>query len=167
MQSGTNGVVTNMYRKNFLRLVAEICAELDLPPCDSDLKNDETLIMEMGLEGIGFSVVHTLTNHPERIMIEANFGPLPQERRTAVLYRMLHLNRELAEAGQAVFTLDGTSGNVIYTHAVQLADSTGKEVLGTMTDITWRGEHWKKTWFLDEGKRGDDAVTDQRWISLA
>jgi hypothetical protein len=167
MQSVKNLAVTNVHRKAFLRLVAEICTELGLPPCDGDMKNDETLIMEMGLEGIGFSVVHALKNHPERILIEANFGPLPPERRIAVLYRMLHLNRELAEAGQAGFTLDRASGNVIYTHAAPLADSTGKDVLGTMTDITWRGEHWKKTWFLEEGKRGDDAVADQRWISLA
>jgi hypothetical protein len=138
-----------------------------VPNCDSDLKNDETLIMEMGLEGIGFSVIHSLTNRPDYILIEANFGGLPQERRTAVLYRMLHLNRELAEAGHAAFTLDTGSGNVIYTHAAKLAESTGKELLGAMTDITWRGEHWKKTWFLEDPKADGDMVSDQRWISLA
>jgi hypothetical protein len=167
MNPGMKIAVTDKHRKAFLQLVAEICAELGLPPCDSDLKNDETLIMEMGLEGIGFSVVHCLSNQPDWLLIEANFGKLPHERRTAVLYRMLHLNRELAEAGQAAFTLDEGSGDVIYTHAAALADSSGKEMLGTMTDITWRGEHWKKTWFLEESRRSDAEVTDQRWISLA
>lgn len=167
MNAGKNIVVTNPHRKAFLQLVADICVELDVPPCDSDMKTDETLIMEMGLEGIGFSVVHSLTNHPERILIEANFGDLPQERRTAVLYRMLHLNRELAEAGNAAFTLDAGSGNVIYTHAAKLVESTGKDLLGAMTDITWRGEHWKKTWFLEDAKHDDGAVFEQRWISLA
>jgi hypothetical protein len=159
--------VMDIQRKQFLQLVADICAELGLPPCDSDLKDDETLIMEMGLEGIPFAVVHSLSETPNRVLIEANFGKLPVQRRTAVMYRMLHLNRELAEAGLAAFTLEKDTGNVIYTHAADLADSTGKSLLGAMTDITWRGEHWKKTWFLEEEHRGDDAVIDQRWISLA
>jgi hypothetical protein len=154
-------------RKAFMRLVSDLCKELSYPERDEALRDDETLIMEMTLEGIVFNVSHSLHEHPEKILIQAVFGPLPGERRADVLYRIMHLNRELSETGLATIGYDTAAGMVVYAHAAVLAELSGATLLNTMTEITWRAEYWQSTYFLqDDGQRVPEKLNEQ-FISLA
>jgi Tir chaperone protein (CesT) family len=154
-------------RKAFMSLVNDLCRELSYPERDEELRSDETLVMEMTLEGIAFNVSHSLNEKPQNILIQAAFGPLPRERRTDVLYRVMHLNRELSETGVATIGYDRKTGNVVYTHAAVLADLNGATLLTIMTEITWRAEYWQSTYFLQDDSPKSPHNINEQFISLA
>ena len=154
-------------RVAFMSLVNDLCKELSYPERDEEVRDDETLVMEMTLEGLGFNVSHSLKQHPEKILIQATFGPLPSERKKDVLYRILHLNRELSETGLATIGFDNTTGSVVYTHAAFLDELSGATLLTAMTEITWRAEYWQSTYFLHEDIPKTPEKLIERFISLA
>lgn len=154
-------------RKAFMSLVNDLRKALSYPERDDEPRDDETLIMEMNLEGIAFTVSHSLEHSPEKIMIQASFGPLPKTQSTEVLYRLMHLNRELSEAGTASLGFDPSYGAVVYTHAATLGELTGSNLLTTMTEISWRAEHWQSTYFLETESTASVGNFDERLISLA
>ena len=154
-------------RKAFMSLVSDLCKELSYPERDEELRDDETLVMEMTLEGVAFNVSHSLNEHPEKILIQAAFGPLPDARRADVLYRIMHLNRELSEAGLATLAYDAATGSVVYIHAAVLAELSGAILLSTMTEITWRAEYWQSTYFLQDDGQSSPEKFNEQFISLA
>jgi hypothetical protein len=154
-------------RSLFMSLVNDLCKELSYPERDEEIRDDETLVMEMTLEGIAFTVSHALNTHPEKILIQAVFGPLPNEKKTDVLYRIMHLNRELSETGVATIGYDAATASVVYTHAAVLSELSGATLLTTMTEITWRAEYWQSTYFLQaDGPKSTETFNEQ-FISLA
>jgi hypothetical protein len=154
-------------RGAFMSLINDLCKELSYPERNEELRDDEMLVMEMTLEGIAFTVSHSLNEHAEKILIQADFGPLPDERRTDVLYRIMHLNRELSEIGLAKIAYDAATGLVVYTHAAVLAELTGAILLTSMTEIAWRAEYWQSTYFLQtDGQRYPENLNEP-FISLA
>ena len=159
----------SMYRERrlFMSLVNDLCKELSYPERDEEIRNDETLVMEMTLEGFAFTVSHALNAHSEKILIQAAFGPLPNERKTDVLYRIMHLNRELSETGVATIGYDTATGSVVYTHAAVLAELDGATLLTTMTEITWRAEYWQTTYFLQTDDPKSLENFNEQFISLA
>ncbi len=154
-------------RKAFMNLVNGLCKALSYPERDEELRDDATLVMEMTLEGIAFTVSHSLEQHPQKVLIQASFGSLPDTRRTDVLYRLMHLNRELSESGLAAIGYDAASSAVIYTHAAMLAELSGDDLLLTMTEITWRAEYWQSTYFLQDEVPNTLENLNQQFISLA
>ena len=148
-------------RENFLALVDEVCAELGYPPNEETPEAEDALAMEMELDGIPFSVVHDLGSAPERILIECRFGPPPPERTEQVLYRLLHFNRGFAEAGDTAFGIEAETGDLIYTHACDLAGTSGRVLLGTMTEMGWQARQWRTSYFLDqEGPGAGEAASN-------
>ena len=154
-------------RKAFMSLVNDLCKALSYPERDDEPRDDETLVMEMTLEGIAFTVSHSLEQAPEKVLIQASFGPVPKAQSTDVLYRLMHLNRELSEAGTASLGFDASYGAVVYTHAARLSELTGNSLLTTMTEITWRAEYWQSTYFLQTESPTSAGSFDERLISLA
>lgn len=154
-------------RQAFMSLVNDLCKALSYPERNDDIRDDETLIMEMTLEGFAFTVSHSLVHSPEKVLIQASFGPVPTERSTEVLYRLMHLNRELSEAGTASLGFDDTSDAVVYAHAAVLHELTGSSLLTTMMEITWRAEYWQSTYFLQTEGPASVKSFDERLISLA
>ena len=154
-------------RKAFMSLVNDLCKALSYPKRDDEPRDDETLVMEMTLEGIAFTVSHSLEHAPEKVLIQASFGPVPKSQSTDVLYRLMHLNRELSEAGTASLGFDASYGAVVYCHAARLSELTGGNLLTTMTEITWRAEYWQSTYFLQTESPTGASSFDERLISLA
>ena len=137
-------------REDFLALVDEVCEELGYPPNDDAPDSaEQALAMEMELDSIPFSVVHDLENEPGRLLIECRFGPPPQEGVAQVLERLLQFNRGFSEAGNTAFGIEAASGEVIYTHACDLAGTSGRVLLGTMTEMGWQAQQWRTSYFLD------------------
>ena len=145
-------------REDFLALVDEVCEELGYPPNDDTPEGEEALAMEMELDGIPFSVVHDLARAPERILIECRFGPPPAEHAAQVLSRLQQSNRGFTGAGSPASGIEAESGEVIYTHACDLAGTNGRVLLGTMTEMGWQARQWRASYFLDpESPAREDA----------
>jgi hypothetical protein len=154
-------------RKAFMNLVNALCKALSYPERDEALRDDTTLVMEMTLEGIPFTVSHSLDQHPGKILIQAAFGPLPDTRRNDVLFRLLHLNRELSESGLAAIGYEVETGSVVYTHTAHLDELSGDALLLAMTEIAWRAEYWQSTYFLQSESSNNLENFSETFISLA
>lgn len=154
-------------RKAFMHLVNELCVALSYPERDDDVRDDETLIMEMTLEGISFTVSHSFERSPEKVLIQGIFGVLPNENITEVLYRMMHLNRELSESGAASIGYEKNAANVVYAHQADLHTLSGDSLLSTMTEIAWRAAYWQSSYFLQNDSPAITSTLDERFISLA
>lgn len=154
-------------RSAFMSLVNDLCRVLNYPERSSEVRDDETLVMEMTLEGIAFTVSHSLNEQTEKVLIQADFGQLPAERTTDVLYRIMHLNRELSETGVAKICFDDVVNAVIYIHTAPLETLDGASLLTIMTEITWRAEYWQTTYFLNTDSPKIPENFNEKFISLA
>ena len=151
-----------------MHLVNDLCRVLSYPENSDALREDEVLVMEMSLEDIPFNVSHFLITAPEKILIEAIFGDVPLERTAEILYRILHLNRELSESGGASVGYDVERSKIIYSQALYLGKTSGELLLGKMTEISWRAKYWQKTFFLKENDSGlHNSVLKDQFTSLA
>ena len=154
-------------RKAFMRLVNDLCVALSYPERDDPIRDDETLVMEMKLEKISFAVSHSFERRPEKILIQGIFGALPSENVTEILYRLMHLNRELSESGVASIGYEGNGAMVVYAHQADLHSLSGDTLLSTMTEIAWRAAYWQSSYFLKDESPAISTLSDQRFISLA
>ena len=154
-------------RKTFMALVSALCVALSYPARDDEIRDDETLVMEMTLEGIEFTVSHSFNSDPEKIIVQGVFGHLPAENTTEVLYRLMHLNRELSESGVASIGYDQNTENVVYSHEANLNTLSGDGLLAVMTEIAWRAAYWQSSYFLQAEPAELTGKLDQKFISLA
>ncbi|MDO8301081.1 CesT family type III secretion system chaperone [Lacisediminimonas sp.] len=137
------------FRNDFFILVDDVCKELGYPPRPSRPESDEVVAMEMELDGYPFAVVHSLVTASDRILIECRFGVLPEENREAILYRLLHLNYALADAGASVFCFDSELNQILYTNNCELTTQSGQSLLGAMTQMSWQARQWNESYFLE------------------
>lgn len=154
-------------RKAFTDVVNSLCRVLSYPEHQNVPREDEILIMEMSLEEIPFAVSHSLVNDSKRILIEAEFGQVPNENAADILFRLLHLSRELSEAAAAALAINPETSVVTYTYAANLSDLTGSGLLEIMTEIAWRAKYWKENYFLAHPTADQNEVLAHKFISLA
>jgi hypothetical protein len=138
------------HRQQFLKLADDVCEELNYPPCSGGATDDSAISMEMEVNDIPFVVTHDENNHPDMIQIECDFGKMPQERTEAVLYRLLHTNLELADAGAGVLGIKNGNNKVIHARNKALAPLTGRLLLNIMTEMAWQAELWRDTYYLED-----------------
>lgn len=139
-------------RNVFFALVDDVCLELGYPPRTNRPDGDEVVAMDMELDSFPFAVVHSLITVPEKVLIECRFGPLPQDDQVGVMQRLLQLNYALADAGEAIFCMEADTGVIIFTRSRPLSGLTGRELLGSMTQMSWQAAQWNKHRFM-EGKQ--------------
>lgn len=138
------------YRQRFLQVVDELRAALGYALRDHDPDPGEELAMEMMYGNFDFAVVHSLKNQPERVLIECQFGEIPEGRFDAIVERLLQMNSALAEIDGTVFCLDTDGKSVIYTLSQSLDDMSGSSLLSKMTETVWHGRRWLETRFLKQ-----------------
>ena len=155
------------FRNDFFELVDDVCKELGYPPRPSRPESDEVVAMEMELDGYPFAVVHSLVTASDCILIECRFGALPAENREAVLYRLLHLNYALADAGASVFCVDGELNQVLYVNNCDLSNQTGQALLGSMTQMSWQARQWNENHFLEPKEKSANAGFPAEFGALA
>lgn len=153
-------------RKAFTDVVNSLCRVLSYPEHPDVPREDEILIMEMSLDEIPFAVSHSLTNDPKKILIEAEFGKVPNENVIEILFRLLHLNRELSESASATLAINPETSMVIYTYAANLSTLTGSGLLEIMTEAAWRAKYWKINYFLKDLEADEKGTLPQKFISL-
>jgi hypothetical protein len=151
--------ISKSYRQIFMELVNDLSRELSYPENSEPLREDNVLVMEMSLEDIPFNVSHFMENQPEKILIEAVFGDVPPENATDILYRILHLNRELSESGMASIGYDSIRAKVVYSLALKIDSLSGESILEKMTETAWRAKYWRKTHFLQDSNLESNGLS--------
>lgn len=146
------------YRKLFMHLVNDLSRVLSYPENSEELREDDVLVMEMSLEDVPFNVLHFMKQAPEKVLIEAIFGDVPTQRSTDVLYRVLHLNRELSESGIAAIAYDPERKKLVYCQELTLENASGQILLEKMTEICWRAQYWRETYFLKDNESDEKSA---------
>lgn len=139
-----------MFRKKFLTIVDSIRESLGyaLKKEEESTINDEILVMEIQYGDFLFSKVHSLTNNPEKILIECNFGKNPESKKEEILLKLLTMNCMLAEVDGSSFSMTENSDDIIYTLACEIDKYDGISLLHKMTEIVWHGRRWLETRFI-------------------
>lgn len=137
-------------RQRFLQVVDELRAALGYALRDQDPEPGEELAMEMMYGNFDFAVVHSLKNQPGRVLIECQFGEIPEGRFDVIVERLLQMNAALAEIDGTVFCLDADGNSVIYALSQSLDDMSGSSLLSKMTETVWHGRRWLETRFLKQ-----------------
>lgn len=147
-------------RQHFLKMVDELRAALGYALRNEEPEPGEELAMEMMYGDFDFAVVHSMKNQPGRVLIECQFGEIPEGRFDAIAEQLLQMNAALAEIDGSVFCLDTDGKNVIYTLSQSLDDLDGTALLSKMTEIVWHGRRWLETRFIPQGEQQIDAQLD-------
>ena len=156
MESST--AAADKMRERFLLIVSELRLALGYALNDADPEPGSELAMEMMYGNFDFAVVHSLQHRPESVLMECQFGELPEGREEAILERLLHMNMALAELDGSAFCLDPHTGNLIYTLPMLLERLDGDRLLRKMTETVWHGRRWLETRFLTETHRSADTL---------
>lgn len=147
-------------RQRFLQVVDELRAALGYALRDQDPDPGEELAMEMMYGNFDFAVVHSLKNQPGRVLIECQFGEIPEGRFDAIVLRLLEMNAALAEIDGTIFCLDTDGKTVIYTLSQSLEDMSGSSLLSKMTETVWHGRRWLETRFLKQEAQQESERLD-------
>lgn len=143
----------NYLRKKFLSVVDELRAALGYELRNSDPELGNELVMEMMYGNFDFSVVHSQRFCPQNILIECDFGEVPENRKFDILERLMHMNVALAEHDGSVFCLSHDGIRLVYTLPIHLLKLNGNGLLSKMTEIVWHGRRWVETQYLLEDRR--------------
>ncbi len=137
-------------RQRFLGVVDELRAALGYAVREQEPEPGEELAMEMMYGNFDFAVVHSMKNQPGRVLIECQFGEIPEGRFEAIIERLLQMNSALAEIDGTVFCIDADGKSVVYTLSQSLDDMSGSSLLSKMTETVWHGRRWLETRFLKQ-----------------
>ncbi len=143
-------------RAAFLCLIDQIRTALGYSIRKEDISQIDDIAMEMNYGGYEFSLVHSVRNSPEKILIECVFGEFPSEKKEKILLNIAHMNYALAEIDGSIFCFDEETERIIYTISLDLSDNDANQILRKMTEIVWHGRRWSDNFFIkkvrDEGQ---------------
>lgn len=145
-------------RQRFLEIVNELRLALGYTLNESEPEQGDELAMEMMYGNFDFAVVHSMQYRPEAVLMECQFGEVPEGRVGAILERLLQMNAALAELDGSAFCIDPKTGHLIYTLPIILERLDGNRLLKKMTETVWHGKRWLETRFLAETNRSAEAL---------
>jgi hypothetical protein len=155
-----------MYRTKFLKIVESIRENLGYSFRNEDNSSitEEIIVMEIQYGDFAFSIVHSLINNPEKILIESNFGKNPEAKKEEILLKLLSMNCMLAEVDGSMFSLSDNTDEVIYTLACEIDKYDGISLLHKMTEIVWHGRRWLETRFITSH---EETINTENLTTLA
>ncbi len=139
-----------IYRQRFLAIVDEVRSALGYALRDYDPDPGEALAMEMMYGNFEFAVVHSHRFSPSKVLVECQFGEIPVAQKEEILRQVLRMNSVLAELDGSVFSIDETSGKLVYMLPLRMDSLTGMRLISKMTEITWHGRKWLETRFFPD-----------------
>lgn len=135
-------------RYRFLNIVNELRIALGYSMRSEEQEGGEEIAMEMMYGGFDFSLVHSLANKSDSVLLECVFGPLPESRAEPVMRRLLEMNAALAELDGSSFSIDATGQLLMYTLELELAELDGTVLLRKLTETVWHGQRWQQTRYM-------------------
>jgi hypothetical protein len=137
------------YRRQFIELSEDIHRELGkhVPPMTHD--SDEPLAMEIESSGVAFEIIHTPREDSDRIMVECQFGMVPQEQVIEVLTALLKKNQMLFRSRQARIGIDSETGSIVYSFQQSLKTARATSLLEHIEQTAQHAQAWRTTFYLD------------------
>ena len=135
-------------RYRFLNVVNELRIALGYSMRSEEQEDGEEVAMEMMYGGFDFSIVHSVVNNPDSVLLECIFGPLPEARAEKIMRRLLEMNAALAELDGSSFSLDATRQLLMYTLELKLGQLDGNVLLRKLTETVWHGQRWQQSYFM-------------------
>lgn len=152
-------------REKFLSVVDELRAALGYALRNSDPEFCDELVMEMMYGNFDFSVVHSLLCRTDKVLIECQFGEIPENRKSKIIERLLQMNTTLAELDGSVFCLESDGTRIIYALPMQLSELDGYRLLSKMTEIVWHGRRWLETNYIEENKHESNELINPIYLA--
>ena len=101
-----------MSNERYHRFVTDICQLSQIPVAAIDLD-----LVQLNVKGIAFS----FANLADTVMIHADFGPLPDRRREAILLQLMNVNFHLFSGHRpCCFSHNDDTGQVQFSCTVEL-----------------------------------------------
>lgn len=139
-----------MSNERYHRFVTDICQLSQIPVAAIDLD-----LVQLNVKGIAFS----FANLADTVMIHADFGPLPDRRREAILLQLMNVNFHLFSGHRpCCFSHNDDTGQVQFSCTVELTQIGAPQFVQLLGHIAEYAQTWQHNYFLDEGaKRAPSA----------
>lgn len=139
-----------MNNERYYRLVKNICQLTQIPinAIDPDL-------FQLNVKGINFNCY----NIAETVVIQAEFGRLPDGRRDMILLRLMNVNFHLFDGQHpSSFSHNESTGQVMLSYALELAHIGAPQFVQLLGHIAEYAESWRHGYFLDENSKLDTSA---------
>ncbi|MDP9782274.1 CesT family type III secretion system chaperone [Pseudomonas fluorescens] len=142
-----------MSNERYHRLVTDICQLSQIPVAAIDLD-----LVQLNVKGIAFS----FANLADTVLIHADFGPLPDRRRDAILLQLMNVNFHLFNGDRpCCFSHNDDTGQVQFSCTVELTQIGAPQFVQLLGHIAEYAQSWQHNYFLAEGaKRAPSARTN-------
>jgi hypothetical protein len=151
--------------ENYQVLINELC-ELTVIP------NPETLyeMASIRVRGVDFSLLYNESPGAGEVLIYCGFGPLPQQRRDAVMQRLLETNLHLFNGQNSPsLSFNPETGHVVLVSVLLLDALKAQRLLDMLGYLAAMAQKWRETYFLDDEKKPAQRTSErpQRSASFA
>lgn len=139
-----------MSKERYHRLVTDICQLCQIPVAAVDFD-----LVQLNVKGIAFS----FANLADTVMIHADFGPLPDRHRDAILLQLMNVNFHLFNGDRSCcFSHNDDTGQVQFSCTVELTQIGAPQFVQLLGHIAEYAQSWQHCYFLDEGAKRDSSA---------
>lgn len=139
-----------MSKERYHRLVTDICQLCQIPVTAVDFD-----LVQLNVKGIAFN----FANLADTVMIHADFGPLPDRRRDAILLQLMNVNFHLYNGDRSCcFSHNDDTGQVQFSCTVELTQIGAPQFVQLLGHIAEYAQSWQHCYFLDEGAKRDPSA---------
>ncbi|MCE2870505.1 MAG: CesT family type III secretion system chaperone [Oxalobacteraceae bacterium] len=142
-------------RLKFLKIINEIRELLGYTLNNQEDDHGDDLVMEMMYGGFDFSLVHSNINATHKLLLESDFGSIPETNEQLILLRLLAMNSALAELDSSVFCINADTNRLTYALSLDISDLDGQQLLSKMTEVVWHGKRWCDSNFLSKAENSE------------
>lgn len=139
---------SSLQRHQFLTIVDELRKALGYSIREFDAASSEEVAMEMMYGNFHFSVVHSDVTQVDKVLIECEFGEIPEDNKSSILEKLLRINSSLAEIDGSAFGISAGNEKLVYVLPIQMCALDGGKLLSKMSEIVWHGRRWQESWFM-------------------
>jgi hypothetical protein len=134
---------------NFEELCKGFCAMAGCSVPDLSPDPNGEVAVEMEMSDVNVILAHGAATGPNRAVVTAVFGPLPQENELEACRVLMDLNMGLLTAG-AVYGRDPVSGEVVLQDDVNFEDSSVLDVYQRVSRMIEAASNWRQHHFLPQ-----------------
>jgi hypothetical protein len=107
------------------------------------------------VDEINFSLMPGGEEYAGALLLFCDFGPIPPEHEAITMRRLLETNTMMMGVGRPSFGINFSTGHVVLSGAVPVADMTGELLLQMLRHYAEKAKMWRETHFLlDEERQG-------------
>jgi hypothetical protein len=124
-------------------LIKDFCALVNLPDSEYVYRGGP-----IAIDNTVFLMAHDPGADPERLFLQADYGPPPAEREATVYYELLKRNFQMAAGGSGTFTISPSTGHVVFVGQIDAQRDTPEDLAQTLAGLANEAREWRQTRFL-------------------